>query len=181
MIAGAQRASALAAILWAVHPLRVEVVAWASCQPYLPCSTFLLSSTLAYLHANHQGAVTQRTWRLVSLGLFVMAGLSKGLAMMFPLVLMILDVVPLRRFDVRRPFRQPNLGILIEKLPFWVVSLAIAAAALWARARSPGRVIGGLAEYMMQPAYGLVYYVLKTLWPVGLTTLQLRIGAVRAL
>src|SRR5687768_3060336 len=37
-----QLAAAAAALLWAVHPLRTEVVAWASCQPYLPCATFAL-------------------------------------------------------------------------------------------------------------------------------------------
>ena len=40
-----QLAAALAAALFAVHPLRVEVVAWASCQPYLPCACFRSSQS----------------------------------------------------------------------------------------------------------------------------------------
>ena len=41
----------LATALFAVHPLRVEAVAWASCQPYLPCILFSMLSVLAYLRA----------------------------------------------------------------------------------------------------------------------------------
>ncbi len=42
--------AALGAALFALHPLRVEVVAWASCQPYLPCVTCYLLALLAYLN-----------------------------------------------------------------------------------------------------------------------------------
>ena len=41
----------LAVALFAVHPLRTEVVAWASCQPYLPCALFSMLAVLAYLRA----------------------------------------------------------------------------------------------------------------------------------
>jgi hypothetical protein len=41
--------AAWAAVLYAVHPLRVEVVAWASCQPYLPYAFFSMLSALAYM------------------------------------------------------------------------------------------------------------------------------------
>ncbi len=41
----------LATALFAVHPLRVEAVAWASCQPYLPCILFSMLAVLAYLRA----------------------------------------------------------------------------------------------------------------------------------
>ena len=42
-------AAAIATGLFAVHPLRVEVVAWASCQPYLPSVGFAMLAVLAYL------------------------------------------------------------------------------------------------------------------------------------
>ena len=48
-------ASSLAAAIFAVHPLRVEVVAWASCQPYLPSALFSVLGVLTYLHAFDRG------------------------------------------------------------------------------------------------------------------------------
>ena len=51
-----QLAAALAAALFAVHPLRVEVVAWASCQPYLPCALFSILTILAHLRAHDEPA-----------------------------------------------------------------------------------------------------------------------------
>jgi protein O-mannosyl-transferase len=161
--------SAFGATFWAVHPLRVETVAWVSCQPYLPCATLLLSSTLAYLRANQDRNIRRPNLYHGSLVFFVLAGLSKGLAMTFPFVLMILDVYPLRRFDLRHLTRKENLSSVLEKTPFCIVSLAVASAALWARYDSPSRRSNGLAERMMQLSYGLGYYLLKTVWPVGLS------------
>ena len=45
---GLHAASALAVARFAVHPLRTEVVAWVSCQPYLPCACVLMLAVLAY-------------------------------------------------------------------------------------------------------------------------------------
>ena len=45
----------LATALFAVHPLRAEAVAWASCQPYLPCALFSMLAVLAYLRAAGRG------------------------------------------------------------------------------------------------------------------------------
>lgn len=47
---------AAAALLFAVHPLRVEVVAWVSCQPYLPCAFFTMLAVLAYLRREYASA-----------------------------------------------------------------------------------------------------------------------------
>ncbi len=44
--------------LYAVHPLRVEPVAWATCQAYLPAVAFSLLATLAYLRAHPASGVT---------------------------------------------------------------------------------------------------------------------------
>ena len=61
----------LATGLFAVHPLRVEVVAWASCQPYLPCALFSMLAILAYLRAFPTETSRSWVWLAGSLVLFV--------------------------------------------------------------------------------------------------------------
>jgi Flp pilus assembly protein TadD len=86
-------------VLYAIHPLRVEPVAWASCQAYLPSVTFSLLATLAYLRANPSLGVFRPSWMIASSVLIVLAVLTKGSAVVLPFVFLILDVYPLRRFD----------------------------------------------------------------------------------
>ena len=88
----------LATALFAVHPLRVEPVAWASCQPYLPCALFSMLAVLAYLRAFRSGTSPDWTWLAGSLALFVAALLFHALAVSLPIVFLTLDVYPLRRF-----------------------------------------------------------------------------------
>ncbi len=88
----------LATALFMVHPLRVEAVAWASCQPYLPCILFAMLSVLAYLRAFPIDSSPRWGWLVGSFVLFVAALLFKAPAVSLPAVLLILDVYPLGRF-----------------------------------------------------------------------------------
>ncbi len=88
----------LATALFAVHPLRVEAVAWASCQPYLPCILFSMLAVLVYLRAFPMDSSPRWGWLAGSFLLFVTALLFKAVAVSLPAVLLILDVYPLRRF-----------------------------------------------------------------------------------
>jgi hypothetical protein len=91
----------LATALYAVHPLRVEAVAWASCQPYLPCTLFSMLAVLAYLRAFGMDSSPRWGWLAGSFVLFVVALLFKAVAVTLPAVLLILDVYPLRRLGGR--------------------------------------------------------------------------------
>src|SRR4029079_9184017 len=87
----------LATALFAVHPLRVEAVAWVSCQPYLPCALFSMLAVLAYLRAHGEGASPRWGWLTASFVLFAAALLCHAVPVTLPAVLLILDVYPLRR------------------------------------------------------------------------------------
>lgn len=165
----------LAAALFAVHPLRVEVVAWASCQPYLPCALFAMVAVLCYVRAHPDGRPRRVGWLVASLAAFTAALLCKAVAISLPAVLLILDGYPLRRLGggPGRWFGPAARGVWLEKLPFAGMGLVFAGIAINARdfgrssATSPHL---GLSQWIAQACYGACFYAAKTLAPFGLTT-----------
>jgi protein O-mannosyl-transferase len=119
-------ASLLVAYLFLAHPLHVESVAWIAERKDLLCAMFFLLSILAYLrYAARPGA---RRYALVVCA-FALALLSKPMAVMLPVVLLLLDFWPLGRL---RGEAAPVLGkrfpayavLLAEKIPLFALSLA---------------------------------------------------------
>ena len=128
----------LATALFVVHPLRVEAVAWASSQPYLPCILFSMLSVLAYLRAFPTDSSPRWGWLVGSFLLFLAALLFKALAMSLPAVLLILDFYPLRRFEdgTGRWFGASARRAWLEKVPFVMTSLFFMGLASAAKPRS---------------------------------------------
>ncbi len=164
----------LATALFAVHPLRVEAVAWASCQPYLPCVLLALLAVLAYLRAVGDGPRPRWGWLAGSLALFVAALLAKAPAVALPAALLILDVYPLRRLGggPGRWFGPRARQVWLEKLPFVAMSLVFMELAVAAKESS--RTImpleqGGIAGRIAQACYGTWFYLIKTVIPRDIT------------
>lgn len=166
----------LAALLFALHPLRVEAVAWASARGDLLAGLFSLWAVLCYLrYATLSGTV--RTWWLAgSLLIYALCLLSKASAITLPVVFLILDFYPLRRLgDGLKAWLSPGrCTVWLEKIPFLVLALAAAVIALLAKERSG--VTKSFAEYgifprLAQSFYGLVFYLWKTILPTGLSPL----------
>lgn len=163
-------AAAACAALFAVHPLRAESVAWITERGSLVSTSFLLACVLFYVRYTERLG-SQRRWYLLSLGLFFLSLLSKAWAITLPLVLLLLDVYPLRRWPDRGPGAQRIARLLLEKLPFIVIAIVTAALAYYAKSRA-GMVSlhhHGWPERFAQAAYGLCFYPLKTLWPTCLS------------
>jgi len=166
---GATRiAATFAALLFSVHPLRVESVAWATERRDVVSGLFFLLTIIAYLRAGaaDPNSRPHRLWLNASLLGFAAAILSKEIVMTLPVVLLVLDAYPLRRLklDERRAWR--------EKLPFWL--LAAAGAAIAILARDPEGRFAPLEEHgimarIAQAAFGLLFYLRKTLLPLGLS------------
>ena len=168
--AGALRAgAAVAALIFAVHPLRVESVAWITERRDVLCGVFFLLAVLCYLRALDSGA--RRRWYWLAVALAALALASKAMAVTLPAVLLLLDVYPLGRLGPGRWLRR---DVWLEKLPFALLSAAAAILAIVAQ-RSVGTLSDlrdvGIAERLGLTAYGLVFYVWKTLVPTGLAPL----------
>jgi tetratricopeptide (TPR) repeat protein len=166
--------ASLAVAMFAVHPLRAEVVAWASCQPYLPCALFSMLTVLAYLHAIPPGMPPRRGWLVVSFGLLVAAMLSKAAAVSLPLILMILDVYPLRRLGggPGQWLGASSRRVLLEKLPFVAVSLVFTGLAIRSRVEERNLVSDPRSTFsarIAQACYGIWFYPIKTLLPSDIT------------
>jgi tetratricopeptide (TPR) repeat protein len=169
--------AALAALLFGVHPLRVESVAWVTERRDVLSVAFLLPCVLFYIRYA-LGKSRRWLWYAASLTFLVLSLLSKAWGITLPFMLLVLDAYPLRRFqrDVRSAGAPPAVVRLIaEKLPFFLVA---ACFAVWAAgAQAAGQLtMKSLADHsilqrMAQAAYGLVFYIRKTLLPLGLSPL----------
>lgn len=160
MSANALDAAATAvALLYGVHPLRVEVVGWVSALPYTLALAFVLASTLAWLRASSSDRPSRAL--LPALVLYGASLAARPVALGFPIVLVLLDTW-LHKESVRVSVR--------KALPF--AALAAAAAVAELAARAPG--IGAAPWlYRLQSATSAPFVYLKhTLVPVGLTPLD---------
>ena len=108
--------AAMAALLFAVHPLRVESVAWATERRDVLSGLFYVLALLCYVKAATAPAETaparlEPRWYALSLTCFAAALLSKSIVVTLPVTLVVLDVYPLRRLGgaampgSRRPAR----------------------------------------------------------------------------
>src|SRR6516164_6585297 len=129
--------SAFATLLFAVHPLRAESVAWVTERRDVLSGLFCLAAVLTYLQ--YCGVPDRETgrahnapgWYWASLGFFALALLSKSMAMTLPAVLLLLDAYPLRRLGGGSGRRWlPSTSVIVEKLPFFVLSLIAAYTSL---------------------------------------------------
>jgi tetratricopeptide (TPR) repeat protein len=156
--------SAIAALLFAIHPLRVESVTWITERRDVLSGFFYLSSLLCYLRAV-EGESAARGSYIAAVVLFACALLSKATALTLPATLLVLNVYPLRRVD---GFNRSLRRVLVELLPFGV--LAAAAAVLSIVALHPPAQLGP-AQKIAVSAYGLAFYIWKTILPASLSPL----------
>ena len=105
-----------AALLFVLHPVHVEAVAWISSRKDLIAAAFALPSLLAYIKYRQRGATT---WYIASLVLFLLALLGKLSVVAFPVVLLSLDI-----FLEKRPLGRA----IADKIPFLLLATAVAIA-----------------------------------------------------
>jgi protein O-mannosyl-transferase len=159
----------LGALFWAVNPLRVEAVARSTDLGYCQGLLFLLVSLWCYLRANAKpGPVPGRValyWMAV--GAFALSMLSYPVAFGYAVVLVVLDVYPLRRFSQGSHWWRDAVArrIWLEKVPFALVGLLLVVTflgrlrptGLWAEFLPfSGLTVWGKA---MQAMYIWAYYV----------------------
>lgn len=157
-----------AALIFSLHPLRVESVAWATERRDLVSGFFAMLAVLAYLRAHTRSDVASRRWWIAAcLALFALGALAKVIVTLLPLVLVVLDAYPLRR-------RLSIRTVFVEKLPLFVASFLVGGIGIAAASNVQALhtlVDHGISDRILQLLYSLTFYVHKTLLPVGLAPL----------
>ncbi|MGH7620614.1 MAG: tetratricopeptide repeat protein, partial [Gemmatimonadaceae bacterium] len=160
-------AAAASALAFAIHPLRVESVAWVTERRDVLSLLFYLASVLAYLRACEPDDV--RPWYWISVGVFACALLSKATAMTLPAVLLLLNVYPLARIGGRVGWKTPAAWrVYRELIPFAVLSAATVILSLVAL-HPPAQL--GLFDKVVVSVFGLSFYLWKSIAPWGLSPL----------
>ncbi|MCC7507057.1 MAG: tetratricopeptide repeat protein [Saprospiraceae bacterium] len=155
----------VSAVLFGIHPMHVESVAWVSERKDVLYAFFFLAALLSYLRYLRRGGVI---WLAATFGLFVLSCLSKAMAVSLPLVLLLLDFYDGRLWQDRKIAWRP----MLEKLPFLAVSLYFGVKAV--QIQSAG-AIGDfqaftLIERMGIAAYGFLFYLYKLFLPPPMVT-----------
>ncbi len=165
-LSGRWWASLLLAALFALHPLRVESVAWIAERKDVLSSAFWFACTLSYaLYARTR----RQVWYVASLVLFAGGLLSKAMLVTLPFTLLLLDAWPLRRpLAWKARWR--------EKIPFFALSVAVSVITFMAQ-RGGGAVSGlekvDLLARLANAIVAYERYLTMTVWPVDLSYLYL--------
>src|SRR5207249_2729278 len=119
-------AAAVAALLFAIHPLRVESVAWITERRDVLSGFFGLLTVLLYLRAVDRAEVRKR-WYAASVASFGCALLSKAITMTIPALLLILNRYPMRRLGGDSGWTSQRARRVYRELtPFAILATATA-------------------------------------------------------
>lgn len=156
---------AFSALLFGIHPMHVESVAWISERKDVLYGFFFLAALLTYLRYVRRGGWV---WLVATFGLFVLSCLSKAMAVSLPLVLLLIDFYEGRLLQERRL----NWKVVLEKTPFLAASLWFGVMAV--KIQSAGAIGDFQAFSLFQriafASYGFVIYLYKLFIPYPLAT-----------
>ncbi|MEI7896832.1 MAG: tetratricopeptide repeat protein [bacterium] len=148
--------AAVTALLFAIHPMHVESVAWIAERKDVLYAFFFLAGLIAYLKYLEKPGILRLgvTWLLFSASLF-----SKPSAVVFPLILLTIDYFTGRKFTWK---------VLIEKIPFLILALAFGIITIVVQAHIAGAPLKAftLFQRFMFASYGFIMYQYQLLLPL---------------
>ena len=154
----------IVALLFGVHPMQLEAVAWITSRKDLLYGMFYLAGLITYLKFLKAEKEKRRKVFILCLLFFLGSLLSKGMAVTFPISLLIIDFLNKRK-DIRR--------MLLEKAPFFILSILIGVIAV--AGQQKGGAVDDLQnisflESFFVACYGLTMYTIKAFVPFQLSS-----------
>ncbi len=169
---GGELAAALLSLLFLVHPLHVESVAWVAERKDLLSGIFFLLALLLYDRCKGR---PQLRGYLGLATLYLLAVMSKAMAVTLPALLVVLDLCWYRHCAARAEsgegLYRTLLSSVVAKLPLFAMAAAFSAVAIIAQ-REGGALVSAesadLVERFANAAYGYLVYLRQSLVPLGL-------------
>jgi tetratricopeptide (TPR) repeat protein len=162
--------SGFAAALWAVHPLRVESVAWVAERKDVLSGIFFMLTLWAYVRYARSPALRGR-YAMVVLW-FVLGLMSKSMLVTLPFVLLLLDYWPLRRFEAGLHSNGMLTNVrqlVVEKIPLLLLSAAFAVVQMQADREALLSLDNTpLAQRLGNAVVTYGVYLRQMVWPVDM-------------
>ena len=162
------------AALFALHPLRVESVAWIAERKDVLSGFWFMAVLLAYaryVQASRDSGAKSKAWYGATLGFFLLGLMSKPMLVSVPLVLLLLDVWPLKRVDLAAFHFPAAVRLLREKIPFLLMTAVFCGLTLRSQ-HDVGAVISveglSLTNRAANALNSIVRYCTDLLWPARL-------------
>jgi protein O-mannosyl-transferase len=152
------------ALLFAVHPMRVESVTWIAGRKDILYGMFYMLACTTHIWYVRDFKGKKTIWFISTIVLFAISLFCKSVGVTLPVVLLFIDYYEGRKL---------NLKLLLEKIPLFLCALAFGLISIYAQ-KDVGAL--GTLDVSFKPwerfalgCYGLITYVWKAVLPVGLT------------
>lgn len=153
--------AAFTAALFALHPMHVESVAWASERKDVLYAFFYLGGLLSWIYFLEKK--NNYLYYGITLGLFLLSLFSKAVAVSLPILLLGID------YYYKRPF---NFKLILEKLPFLALSVFFGLKAIDAQKEFEaiqGNILYDYGDRFLFACYGTMQYIVKFIAPTDLS------------
>ncbi len=150
------------ALFFAIHPMRVESVTWILARVDPQYGLFFLLGLINYLYYRSK---EQRSYLVYAFIWFALSLLSKPSAVVFPVVLVLIDYWQQRQLTAR---------MIIEKVPFFLASLAFGLFTVKVQSGTAGDFsqFFSLVDRFFIVCYALSFYIYTSLVPYPLSILN---------
>lgn len=155
--------ASIVALFFGIHPMHVESVAWISERKDVLYTFFFMASLICYYKYIYADGKNKMLLYLFTILLFLVSVLSKAMAVVLPLILLLIDYYQGRKLDKRA---------ILEKLPFFLLSLFFGVLAY--QIQSKGAAVAAFETFTWLQrfefaSYGLLNYIFRLFIPFQLS------------
>ncbi|MEQ8168103.1 MAG: tetratricopeptide repeat protein [Candidatus Eremiobacterota bacterium] len=157
LITGRVSPSFITSVLFGIHPLHVESVAWVSERKDVVSTLFFLGTLISYIYYRKNDV---KQFYYISIVIFIMSLLSKPIAITIPFMIILCDYILEKK---------NNISTFLEKIPFFLMALVFVYITMCSTHYADNISYG--YNSILIPSYALVFYMVKLFLPVHLSAI----------